>query len=338
MQELTVYEIAKMAGVSVATVSKVLNNRSGVHAKTAAKVRRVLAETGFKPRWSASAGIKTVAFIIPPYIDSLTDNYSGRVFASCFEALRREGYATLCLNQMQVDQLCHDGVDLGLTLSVSGIITFGNPATYDFCRRIYSVRDRLPVVVIGRASDDDQIPGNLVKDDFMAGYQAAELLLRQNHRDFMIASPQMNNIDHRNRVNGILAALENEKDVRCRHETYDVGRLWNHGEKLALKLSGSNERPDCLIITNGVCCAGFVSSCRVLNMPIPETFSVIGFEDGDELTYLSPPVTAMRNPAVEIGEKAVELLLAQLEKKAGIVAEPIKHQLILRHSVRLNFT
>ena len=77
-KQLTVYDIANAAGVSVATVSKVLNQHRSVSADTAARVNAIMAETGFTPRWKSTAS-RCVGVILPPYKSMLQDPYCSRL-------------------------------------------------------------------------------------------------------------------------------------------------------------------------------------------------------------------------------------------------------------------
>ncbi len=339
MSDLTIYDIAKLANVSASTVSKVLNGRCGVNEETAKRIQSIMKSHGFRPRWQAGGSDKTVAFYLPPYKGvTQEDDYITRIIGGCFDRLSEAGYSMQLLNPMH---LVFSGHDYHFTSSIQpcGIIAIPCVENYSLCNFLLC-DNTLPCVVIGSLPETttnahplDQ--RNIVMDDYMAGYQAAMYLLSHHHRHCMVVTPCQRDIGHQQRCIGIQAAMATQKECICtvKELEYDCN-LAKNGEQLALELACSTERPDALIFTQGRNCVGFMHGCNFMHLPLPESFSVMAFEDGEELTYSMPPVTVMHVPCNTLCDIAVNVLLAQMEDREMPPVVDIRHELIVRQSVR----
>ncbi len=338
MSDLTIYDIAEMAGVSAATVSKVLNGRRGVNAATAERVNRILNDTGFKPRWRAGGQGSCIGVVMPPFGGIFTDHYDSQIISGCYDRLVAENYSLLLFNYRHVGIAADGSCRLDTSAQLSGVIAVSCPENYDFCRRLLVESHRFPAVVIGGLSEEPLAdtrlePNNIVCDDYTSGFQAAMMLLRYNHRRILISAPSLKNFDHRRRVRGIIDAIATVPEAGYTLTEYS-GYMWNNGEQLAVDLACRKDRPDALIFTNSINCAGFISGCHAMRLRVPEEFSVVGFEDGEELKYLMPSITAMHSPCEIIGARAVETLLAQITRQPMPPNSPVSHQLIMRRSVQ----
>ncbi len=337
--ELTVYTIAEMAGVSVSTVSKVLNQHRGVNAKTAEKINAILAETGFRPRWKAS-GSKCIGVVLPPYHGALLDSYDSIILSRCCDDLMDQGYSLQLICRSKIGLNSAGQCILGASDMINGVIAISSPPNYDFCHQLLSETSAFPAVVIGKLKGDrpntPSKSNHIIADDFSAGYQAAMLLLRHNHKKFMLVAASLEDIVHRHRREGMLDALHSngisEQDI----DTIEFkDGLRESGTQLAVSIACSVKKPDALIFSNGSICAGFVTGCDTMKLRIPDEFSVIGFEDASELLFLPVPVTAMHTPADKIGKCAVDSLLALIERRPLPSPCLIQHNLLMRQSVAM---
>ena len=337
---LTVYDIAHMAGVSPATVSKVINRRRGVNAETAANVVRILRETGFSPRWKAGT-CKVVGFIGPAYPGIILDSYDSQILSQCCDELMEKGFSLQLVNPCHAADMKSFRSFLSRSEMISGVIIIANPINYEFCREMLRNSSNFPCVVIGKLDDStaNSIPeaGNhLWTDDYAAGYQLATLFLRHNHRKFHIVSATLDDVGHRHRTSGIIAALKSQGIPPENITTGEVKEdLRNSGAQLAMIIACKKVKPDAIIFTNGAICAGFVTGCVNMKVRIPEEISVAGFEDASELEYLPVPVTSMHTPARQLGEAAVKALLAQIDHTLLPFPKVLQHSLCIRNTISM---
>lgn len=337
--KLTVYDVAKHAGVSVATVSKVLNRRRGVKEDTIATVNRVIKEIGFHPRWNAGAN-QTVGLIIPPFsAQRPVNNYFSVIVDSIFETLSARNFSL----QLAAGNLTQDPARPKYLLSadarLAGLIAVTNPCNYELCNWLMKESGTFPVAVIGKLADTQaketpKWPTQVFSDDYSAGYQLATLLVRQNHRHFCLNCANMEDVCHQHRLSGMLDAL---KDYGVPGECIQVinNRSSNvHSSAApAISLACANNHPDAFLFTNGGMCVAFVNECRLMNLRIPEEFSVAGFEDFNELEMLPVRVTSINIPSHYLAVYAVELLFRQIERQELPPPGMVKFELQLRDSV-----
>lgn len=338
--ELTIYDIARMAQVSPATVSRVLNHHPGINAKTLEKVNKALAETGFKPRWKAG-GNKVIGVVLPPYHDALLDPYDSRILSCCFNELMDMEYSmqVICPAQARMDSTGKN--TLAALNMLNGIIAIASPPNYELCRHLLSPENKLPAVVIGHLDDgnamDNPAGNHIIADDHAAGYQSAMLLLRHHHRRFQVVTASINDAVHRRRYDGIMAAMKHYHIPDSDVATLEIrDNLRQSGEQLAAELACMKTRPEGLIFTQSSICWGFVRGCSAMNLRIPEEFSVVSFEDNGELENCNPPISVIQTPTRKLGLAAVKSLLALMDGREHHSAGAISHTLVSRQSVRMD--
>lgn len=336
--ELTVYDIAKLAGVSTATVSRVLNQSSSVNLKTVRKVNEVLAETNFKPRWKAG-GSKIIGMILPSFDGMLIDPFCSQIISTIYDLLRKDGYSLDLLSQ---DKLRSNAVGrgaLGANHQLNGIIILSTPGNYTFCEELLAHSGEFPCVVIGKLTGDvpDRTSGfnHILSNDYASGYQLATLVARHNHRRIMVVTPSREDIVHLHRMEGITTALKNSGISIGELEFREIReKLHQNGEQLAADLACNVQKPDAVIFTQQAICSGFVRGCQSMKLRIPEDFSVAAFADNDEFAFSNPPITAMNSPTEKIGERTVQALMAQINQEPFRESGLIQHVLHNRHSIR----
>ncbi len=336
--EYTIYDVARKAGVSPATVSKVLNNRRGISAATTRKIREILAETGFCLKKQASYN-RNIGIVMHPSSGAFLDSYTLQLVSGCYDRIMARNYSMQFINPQ------YNGSDSFLknifrhNESLRGLIAFASYQNFDFCRQVLEHSPEFPGVVIGKldTAQINSLPpvGNhFWADDFSAGYQLATLFLRLNHKRFCIVTATLQDRAHQHRLDGMQAALSLggvPDDAVTVHEVRED--LANSGTQLAMQIACEKNDYDAFIFTNGSICAGFVIGCVNMQLKIPEQFSVAGFEDFQELEHLPLPITSMRTPAASLAAAAMDSLLAQLNGQA--MPEPcvMHHKLCRRNTV-----
>jgi len=316
----TIYDIAKAAKTSPASVSRVMNGRGGVKAETALRIKQTMEAMDFQPRWKVLDRDRFLVFV-PEYGHVFDSGYVARVMSGITDAAFAAGFG------LQLRPFSSQGKDVGelrqlyMQEAASGCILIS-------LYQAYSLQDRLdlaklPHVVVGHKRQDDEICQVLL-DDFDAGKSAAEFLLSLGHK--RIAMVSFSHLDHAHfdRYRGFaeamgLAGAKEPACVQCNTDTYETGR------SAARRLLSPLERPSAVIVTNENIAVGFQAEARAMNFSIPGDLSLIAFEDTDKLSLLDTPMTAMQAPAYEMGVEAVRMLrstIAAAGKKAP-KSEPV---------------
>lgn len=325
---VTLDDVAQAAGVSPATVSRVLNRPDGVREGLRLRVRAAVAELGYLPhgaaRALASRRSNTMGAIIPTL-----DN---AIFAKGIEALQRRlnrsGFVLLLASTEYVRERELSELDALLERGVDGIMLIGrdhDPAVYE---RLSA--KRVPYVNTW-AYDPDGAHPCVGFDNQRAAARVTQHLLDMGHREFaMIAGIVRHNDRAAERVAGVRAALASRdmalapsRLVECR---YDIGE----GRAAMRALMRSANPPTAVVCGNDVLAIGAVLECVASGIPVPGRVSITGFDDLDLASHLVPPLTTMRVPCAAMGRMAAEYLISRINDQPAAPMVELEPELILR--------
>lgn len=308
MPRVTLKDIAREAGVSVMTVSNVVNGNLGrVSPATAATVERIVEERGYVPSGAAqslAAGrTRLVGLLLPARQDgtALLGSPHDVSVAGALEAALRERDHHLMLRAVENTREVQDSVQ---RWNLDGVVVMG--FTDDELRAL-DIPDDVPAVVID-ASVGDGHAGAVRADDVDGGRLAGELLTALGHRHVLFCGP----VDARSqvvaaRLEGLRGALGADPVTLHANTTYEDGLA--AGERIA------REHPDVTAVfaTADVLAAGVQAGLIRAGLRVPQDVSVLGFDDADIARYVSPSLSTIRQDTAGKGRAAAELLLQLIE-------------------------
>ena len=310
---VTIREIADLAGVSIATVSRVVNGRNDVSEETRELVQAIVRERGYAANRSArglSAGRTGLVGVLVPLVYPV---YFSAILSGVAEALY-EQEMRLVLSPTQhehdrevslLDRLMHGMTD--------GALIVLPEESSDELARLLDAGYRF-VVVDPLEPLDDRIPS--VSAAHMSGAdQAMQHLLGLGHRRIgMITGPQgwVATEDRRRGYYAALAAAGIQPDPELEVESdFEIAG----GGKAAGALLDLPEPPTAIFAFNDNLAIGVIRAARARGLRVPEDVSVVGFDDVELATIVTPALTTVRQPLAEMGRTAVSLLMRLLERK-----------------------
>jgi DNA-binding LacI/PurR family transcriptional regulator len=303
-------DVAKQAGVSEATVSRVLNGRPGISDATRAAVLTALDVIGYeRPTQLRGRKGRMVGLVVPelqnPIFPALADVVSG--------GLAQRGFnAVLCTRTGSMSEA--EYVEMLLERQVSGMIFAGGQyseadAPHDHYTRLLQLR--LPVVLINAAADHLDFP-RVSTDDAVAMEQAYSHLVSLGHERIGLVLGPADHVPSRRK----LAAFE-------RNVTATTGREPDENlvERTMFSLEGGHAATTKLIDrgATAIICAsdplalGAIRAARRGGLSVPADLSVVGFDDSAFMSCTDPPLTTVRQPIEAIGRAAVAILVGQIE-------------------------
>jgi LacI family transcriptional regulator, galactose operon repressor len=329
---VTVKDIARAAGVSVATVSRVLNNSGTVAAGKHSAVKLALDSHDYIPNQHARSLIsrrsKAVGLIVP--------TISNPVFAPTIGAIEREldgaGYALLihCCERdpqrefAQVRALIERGVD--------GLVITGS----DHLPELAALMSRYKIPYVSQDVSLDLPMGPSIALDNAGALEAAiDHLHAHGHRRIAVFSgPVRNTPPVGDRLRGAIARIRDYgldfPDVWCAvtgdYESHTI-------RACAARLLDNERRPTAVALTGDLLALGLVAECRTRGLDVPRDISVIGCGDTEMGRYVDPPLTTVRMPFVEMGHAAARNLLALIAGRQPPTREVLPYQLVVRHSI-----
>ena len=324
---LSIRDIARMAGVSRQTVSRVLNGERYIKASTEAQVRKVIEEHAWRPnsaaRALATARSKTIGLLV-----SSRSHYGPFSAATAIgEAARARGYAILSATLAREDDAAiAEALDAFAAQGVDGVVVIAPQQRAQ--EALGRVGVHVPFVSLHWKDDSD---GRLVAFDQAAGARlATRHLIELGHtRIRHLAGPQDWN-EAEDRMNGFLAEL-NDHDLPV---TPPVLGDWTAdlGYEVGLKLL---DHPDftAVFASNDQMALGLMHAAADLGVSVPGDLSIVGFDDIPEAKHFAPPLTTIRQDFSWLGTRAIDVLVSQLEGEQ--VASPTEYpvpQLLVRQS------
>ncbi len=337
MGRVKISDIAIESGVSVATVSLVLNNRPGVSQETRVRVMETAERLGYTPKAVSGpvddSPISTIVMAVKTEINCppQANPFYSQVLFGMEEACRRRGINLLFVTLPVDSHNCPVEIPQSLySEDVNGLLMVGTFVD----ETITSLGGRrIPPVVLVDAYSDTESYDSVVSDNFRASYQAVEYLLQKGHRHIALVGSEPNSYPSlRDRRNGYLRALK-EHGIG---ETYlaDFNLYQQQGQAEIATLLKENPQITAVFGVNDLVAVSAMRVAQEMGLRVPQDLSVIGYDD----TYLAinavPHLTTMHVDTTAMGYAAVQLLALRLENpEAARMTLTIHPTLVERESV-----
>lgn len=326
MRRATLKDIAEMAGVSTATVGRVLHNKGYVAPATRALVERAIAETGYQINAVAQGLRLQRTYTVGHVLHSIIPNQFFAAVAEGVEATAAtHGCAVLIVTTHGDAAREQKAVEALIQRRVDAII-FTTATHVDNVR--LAVNAGIPVVQVERMTSVET-PA-VTGDNYGGAYVATDHLLSLGHRciGFIGVDPaamrrRPGSAAHpdveQERLSGYLAAMRSRRievdDALVRMETNYItatGADRNRGYLPMLQLLDLPDRPTAVFVTFDLLAAGALQAIYERGLRVPDDISVVGFDD-TYAPYLTPPLTAVRNPMLDMGRHAARMVFQRLE-------------------------
>ncbi len=333
----TIKEVAKNAGVSIATVSLVVNNNERISPETRRKVLRSIKNLNYTPTKSARnlASQKTgnIGFILTSDHFLRTEPFYTRIFLGCeFEAREGEYYILLTTVKSDYDSE-YPLPRFVLDKSVDGIIVAGKIPDALIKKLSGS---NIPLVFVDYEPQNGSYPMILI-DNVSGGMQATEYLVGLGHTKIGFIAGDINHPSIKERLNGYKAALEkagiNFKQDLVICESPYPDRY--NGYLTAQKLIERCNNITAIFACNDAMAIGAMQFLRDKGYKIPQDVSVVGFDDVEADLMIDPPLTTIRVPKIELGVESFRVMVQMLKQKNTVskkILIPI--ELIVRKSTQ----
>lgn len=306
-------DVARHANVSIATVSRVINNSDKVVPETRDLVHKAMAELGFKPnrvarRLRQRGGVRhLLGLIIPdiqnPFFAELARGVEDVAYANKFAVMLCNSDEDLKKEEFYIDVLRSESVD-GIILPP---ISERDPVVLKL------IECGIPVVTVDR-SLTHRAMDKVEVDNRRGAFEAVEHLIKLGHRRIGLIAGRLNVSTSRERRLGYDDAMAAHK-LPVQSQYIRGGDFKQaSGRAMAEELLDLAERPTALFVLNNLMTVGALEAIHRRKLRVPQDVAVIGFDDLPWAEALDPPLTVVRQPAYEVGQAAAELLLKRLSE------------------------
>jgi len=324
----TLADVAKVAGVGVMSVSRVVNGTRKVSPETQRKVLAAIQRIGYEPNEAARMLRGLRSRILGLIVPDLADPF----FATCANAIHETawnaGYLTLMAASFHREDIERSETEIMLHRQVAGLLVIPSGVQNDHFAE--AKKCGIPIVALDRPLERVEAD-SLVVDNREASIRLTEHLIGHGHERILCIADDERIFTKSERVAGYSQAMQRANlDVRVCLVGPLSGSL---SAQLPVLLRGA-EGPTAIFATSDVLAVEVLRLLQLHAIPIPEKIALVSFDDFDAATLVRPSVTAVRQPVVQLGRQAASQLLERLKEPA---ASKVNHlvlqtELVIRES------
>jgi LacI family transcriptional regulator, purine nucleotide synthesis repressor len=327
----TIYDVAEKAGVSIATVSKVINDTGRISEETRNKVLKIMRELEYQPSSVAAALTGKQTFTIGVLVPDISNAFFAEIARALENNAREMGYSIiLCNTDYQIERE-HDYLELLQKKQVDGIIIATEPEDW----KAYKSLQKRDIPHLMFSVDSLRFSSHIVTtDDVRGGYMAGRYLLDMGHTEIAIIAEQ-NRASGRMRLEGFKKSLADEGVVLKDEWTLNAMSKIDDAKAAARKIFQLENRPTAVFASTDLIAAIFIKEARKARVRIPNDLSIVGFDNTIYAELTEPGLTTIAQPKQELAKFAVDQLL-KLIKDSKIPQQRImlSPRLVERKSVR----
>jgi LacI family repressor for deo operon, udp, cdd, tsx, nupC, and nupG len=336
LTRVSIKDVARIAGVSIATVSRCINDPQRVKEQTRVKVQAAISRTGYSPNTLAQSFRRGKTNVIMVVLPSVGDPF----FTGVMEGIRSvaaEKRYSLLINETQFNTMTADEIGaMVVSRQADGIVLLAAVSPFGTDLLSSQSNRKLPVVV-GCEIVSLEMAGfpSVHIDNTTAAREASNYLLSLGHRRIAFIHGQAQSLLTKDRENGYRASMH-EAGIPIEEGWVVEGHLTIAGAIEATRsLIRHPRRPTAIFCANDEMAMGCIHEIKSAGLRVPQDLSVMGFDDTRYAEILDPPLTTVHQPVEEIGERVMYRLLREIEEGLSGDAKPeiVPHKLVIRQSV-----
>jgi LacI family transcriptional regulator len=327
---VTLAELARVADVSVSTISRALSdNNYPLKAETRQRIRQLADEMGYKPNLIARSLQNNRSHLVGVIVDRMQSPFSAATVQGIQDGLRHAGYSISIAYSNRDKDLAIEAINSFYSRQVDGIVII-NSWLHTYNDPILAMQDR-PFVFVNR------VFGNCIQNcvgpgDNHGAQIATQHLIDLGHRRIGYINGVKDWIEAQNRLSGYREVLSKHglqvDDALIAQGDWGV----ESGYQAARGLLALADRPTAIFSANDIMALGAMYAIQDAGMRIPADVAVVGYDDRDFAAWIRPALTTIRMPSFEMGEAAARLLLEQIAGGELEDATQIPGKLIVRES------
>jgi LacI family transcriptional regulator len=307
---VTIKDVAREAGVSVATVSRVWNDAAFVSPDTRQRVAEVAARLGYSPHGAARSLITRTTHALGVLLPDLYGEFFSEIIRGIDHTAQRNGYHILVSSSHD----SKDEIDAALRSMrgrVDGMIIMS--PDLEAQQTLHALQGSFPVVLLNGGAESKAFDTITIENHEGAYAMVRHLVKRGHRRIAMIGGPERN-YDAAERLRGYRTALE-EGGIRYDDSLVLKGNFSElSGHRAAEALLAIDPRPTAIFAANDSMAIGALSALREHGLRVPEDIAVAGFDDIPMARYMNPPLSTVHVDISKLGERATALLLSSLQE------------------------
>jgi DNA-binding LacI/PurR family transcriptional regulator len=304
---ISIYDIAKKARVSPSTVSRALQDHPRIGATTKKRIQELAKEMGYVPNTVAKSLVADQTWTIGIELAAISDPFMGRVVEGVEQAAIEAGFNLVVSTSQHDHQRGIAGIEMLQQRRVDGIIVLASHLFYQYPQ--FFERSKVPIVFI-----NEQKPGKTMHfvsiDDVHGAQLAVEHLIASGHRHIGYVGVTNHAKSNQYRLKGYqdaLAAAGIAADPALIFTSNHIKDDVKVGEASLEPLLAAGATA--VFCFNDTTAMGLLAACHKRGVFVPDNLSIVGFDDIDMAAYTIPPLTTIRQPRFELGQRAMQMML-----------------------------
>lgn len=327
---ITLKEIGKLAGVSSATVSKVINGKDeNISEPTRARVLEIVEREGYVLNGIAKSlkmrKTKTIGIIVPDVMNL----FFSELARSIEDEAEKKGYSVILCNSDNKKKKEEKYVAILQEKMVDGIIfTASENSNYKF----ENLRN-IPIVLLDRDINKEtgKNIGKIIVNNIDGGYIATEHLIKNGCKDIAIITSDNKNKPSAERIQGYKNALKDNGFKVDKEKVFLENYSIETGYKGVNQIL-RNTKVDGIFCGNDLIAIGAINALREMNISVPGDVKIVGFDDIQISKYIDPPLTTIKQPISKMGEEAVKMLISIIKKEEIKKNRILNTKIVIRKS------
>jgi LacI family transcriptional regulator len=306
-------DLAEELGLSIPSVSRALNNKPDISEETKKKVFDLAEKLQYQRNQFAINFKNQQSFIIGVIIPQIVHHFFSNVISGIINEAEKFGYNVMLFQSNESFDSELKGVKTFQKSMIDGLIISLSDNTQEVEHLKYLQEHDVPVILIDRITNEIDA-AKIICDDFKGAYNATEHLINLGKNKIAHITGSLTPHTTKERLRGYEAALKNhhllfhDKYIKqCNLESRE------EGYKATLTLLTGKEIPDAIFCATDINAVGAIEAIKEKGLKIPEDIAVIGFSDWEMASVVEPPLSSVSQPDYEMGKKAVELIIEEIQ-------------------------
>ncbi|MNW42524.1 Catabolite control protein A [compost metagenome] len=332
---VTIEDIAKEAKVSVATVSRVINNSKAVSPELKKRVNDVIQKRNFKPNSLARGLIMKRTNVIGIIVPDISNPVFGALTRGINSFCQQKGYTLMVCESGGQQEKEIELLGVLADKKVDGVLFAGvdvNSALVEEMKR-----KKYPIVLVTQeASEGEEVIHTVIHDNVKAMYDAISFLTENGHQKIaLICGPENDYSSGQKRLKGYKMALK-EQNIEVPDSYIEHGDFsFESGYECMRRIYEENSAlPTAVMVCNDAMAIGAIRFLKTTKVSVPADISIMGFDDLEFGRYFSPELTTVRISYFDEGLKAIKTLFKLIQQQTVPKTQFIPHKIIRRISVR----
>lgn len=308
---VTIKDVAEQAGVSTATVSRVLANKEGYYSKrTAKRVRQVAASLGYEKNISAVELVTKKSQVIGVLISSVKTNFSNKIIEGIQDEALKHGLSVIMLYAGQNDpQLQERALKTLIERSVKGILVVAIQLTDQNLHLLQG--SQIPYRFLSTSYNSDRLP-SIASDDYQIGYQATRHLIQKGHRKIGLVAMDVTEHIGQQRVAGYKDAMQ-QSALPVKDEWIKTGMYTYDDGSNAMKAFGRQPEVTAIIGASDLASIGVLNQAAQFNIKVPKQLAIVSIDGTYLAEIVRPQLTTVTQAFYEMGTLGMQTLLDQTQ-------------------------